>query len=522
MTVKGIAGRLACAAVALALTGCTIGTPDDDPSPAASATTPGSVPSLPATEAPTPAAFANLDDYAAQELDWSDCGEGFECATLVAPLDYDDPAGETIEVAVNRLPSTGAAERVGSLLVNPGGPGASGLDYARSTGVVSDVVLDAFDLVGFDPRGVGSSTPVECVSDAEYDVFIAVDPTPDDADEVAALDDASREFAEACEATSGELLPHVGTVDVARDVDLLRAVLGDDQLYYLGKSYGTFIGATYADLFPDHVGRLVLDGAVDPSETGLEQGLGQAEGFEGALQAFAADCLLYADCPLTGDADSAVQQVADLLARLDAAPLPTGADRELGESLATFGVAVTLYDRDFGWPLLRQALAEAIDDGSGATLLMLSDIYFERDDTGVYGSNSNEVNAAVNCIDRGEPTTLDDVATELPQYLERAPVFGPFLAYGSLVCAHWPVDPQLSPHPVTAPGANPILVVGTTRDPATPYAAAVSLADQLESGVLLSYDGDGHTAYGLGSTCVDDAVDTYLLTGEPPADGTEC
>jgi len=509
------------------LTACTIGDPGAEATatPAASSE-PTATPSPSTTPSVDPsvdeaADFHSVDDYAAQDLDWSDCGDGFECATLTAPRDYDDPAGATIEVAVNRLPSTGTADRIGSLLINPGGPGASGMDYARTPDVVSGTILDAFDLVGFDPRGVGASTPIECLGDAAFDEFVAVDGTPDDEAEVATLDEASREFAEACEATSGELLPHVGTADVARDVDLLRRVLGDDELYFLGKSYGTFIGAVYADLFPEHVGRLVLDGALDPSQSSLEQGIAQAEGFDGALNAFAADCADDADCTLDGSAADIAGQVGGLLAEADATPLPTITDRSLNESLATFGVAVALYDREYGWPLLQEALSTALE-GDGTILLTLSDIYFERQDDGTYGSNSNEVNVAVNCIDHGDAAGLDAVADDLPLYLDRAPVFGSLLAYSSLVCSHWPVDPQLQPHEVTAPGAAPILVVGTTRDPATPYAAAVALADQLESGVLLSFDGDGHTAYGLGSTCVDGAVDTYLLTGEPPADGTSC
>ncbi len=513
MTRRPAPYRLLCATAVLAfLAGCATA-PADDPEP--SPPTADAAPS--ATKAP--AASGELAD---QELDWSDCGGGFECATLTVPLDYDEPTGDTIELEVNRLPSTGEAERIGSLLINPGGPGASGLDYARTPGVVSDEILAAYDLVGFDPRGVGASTPVECLDDAAFDAYIQIDGSPDDTDEVATLDEASREFAEGCESLAGELLPHVGTADVARDLDLLRAVLGDEELYYLGKSYGTSIGATYAELFPDTVGRLVLDGAIDPSLTADEQGMAQAEGFDRALRAFVEDCLLYTECPLTGRPAAATAQVADLMAEIDAEPLPSDSGRDVVQTLATYGIAVTLYDREFGWPLLREALSAAIDDDDGTILLMLSDIYLGREPDGSYTSNSNEVIAAVNCIDHGSASdgaALDEI---LPEYEERAPIFGSFLAYGGLVCAHWPVEPQLEPREITAPGAAPILVVGTTRDPATPYSWSEGLAAQLESGVLLTYDGDGHTAYAQGSPCVDDAVDAYLLTGEPPAADTTC
>lgn len=519
-------GLAASAAALVLLAGCTVGA-EDSPQPSATAVSPpASDPTATASVSPSVTAepFGALDDYLAQQLEWSSCGGGFECATLMAPLDYADLGAGSIEVALNRLPSSGAAERVGSLLVNPGGPGSSGLDYARAEGVVSEGILAAYDLVGFDPRGVGQSTPVQCVDDAELDAFIQLDPTPDDDAELSALDDAAREFADMCELTSGELLPHVGTADVARDLDLMRAVLGDSQLNYYGASYGTFIGSNYAELFPANVGRLVLDGALDPSLTEFELGVAQAEGFDTALRSFAADCLTEVTwvCPLTGSVDDAVGQVGDLFAQAEEAPLQTSGDRELGENLASFGVAVTLYDREYGWPLLREGLTQALQLGDGSILLQLSDLYFEREPDGSYATNGNEANVAVNCLDRAAATDLAAVQEQADRYAERAPIFGPFIAYQALPCAHWPVPPQLDPHPIAAAGAAPILVVGTTRDPATPYAAAVSLADQLESGVLLTYDGDGHTAYGKGNACVDEAVDTYLLTGQPPADGTTC
>lgn len=457
-------------------------------------------------------------DKSASGLDWSDCGDGFECAKLSVPLDYGKPDGEHIQIGVVRLPATG--DRIGSLVVNPGGPGASGISYARAARlIVSKKVRERFDVVGFDPRGVGVSAPIECLSDERLDAFIALDASPDTPQEQDALDKGAREFAEGCQARSGRLLPHVGTVDAARDMDLLRQALGDDKLTYLGKSYGTFLGAVYANLFPGRVRALVLDGALDPAISRVKLNEVQAEGFERAFRAYAESCLATDNCPFRSrTVEGVLDELAALLRRTDAQPL-AGGGRPVTESLATLGALTPLYDRG-SWPALTEALRQALK-GDGGQLLRIADQLMGRRGDGTY-SQETEANMAINCVDSPYPTNVATYATAARAAARKAPRFGPYIMWSSLPCAYWPAKATLTNRPLTAKGAAPILVVGTTRDPATPYEWARSLAGELESGVFLGYDGDGHTAYLNGSTCVDTAVDRYLLEGTPPRDGMVC
>ncbi|MEV8636229.1 alpha/beta hydrolase [Streptosporangium sp. NPDC051023] len=452
-------------------------------------------------------------------LAWAACGDGFECAKLAVPLDHGEPGGEKIEISVIRLPATG--KRIGSILINPGGPGASGVDYARNArSVLSDAVRARFDVVGFDPRGVGGSSPVRCLPSAELDAFNALDSSPDSPEEITALEEGARHYVAGCEARSGKLLSHVGTADAARDMDLLRAALGDERLTYLGKSYGTQLGAVYADLFPERVRALVLDGAVDPSLSPLEMNATQARGFEVALDAFLEDCLTLADCPFHGTVKSARDQIADLLHRTDQQPLTnrTADRRPVGESWTILGLVTPLYDRQ-AWPILRRALTEALK-GDGTTLLRMADLLIDRHRDGSY-SNQTEANTAINCVDAAFPHSSADFAAAARESLRDAPLFGPYIMWGALPCAYWPVKP-VPREKIDAPGAAPILVVGTERDPATPYEWAKSLADQLSSGVLVDFDGDGHTAYRSGSACVDRLVDDYLVNLLVPKDGVHC
>ncbi|MFI9598073.1 alpha/beta hydrolase [Nonomuraea sp. NPDC052265] len=458
------------------------------------------------------------EERAVRGLGWSDCGDGFECGKLPVPLDHGEPDGEQLELAVVRLPAAG--DRIGSLVVNPGGPGASGVEYARAARLVlSEKVRERFDIVGFDPRGVGRSAPVDCLDGEGLDAFVAMDTTPDTVGEQAELEAAARRFAAGCRQRAGRLLPHLGTVDVARDLDLLRQALGDQKLTYLGKSYGTFLGAVYADLFPGKVRALVLDGALDPADSRVRVNAEQAVGFEEALRAYVEDCLGGRDCPLAGqDVEGAMDEVGALLRRADARPLG-GGGRRVTEALATLGALTPLYDRA-SWPELTEALRRALK-GDGSLLLRNADQLAGRQDDGTY-SNQLEANLAVNCVDGPYPTTAAAFAKDAAEASRKAPRFGPYIVWSSLPCAFWPARPTFSQRPLTAEGAPPILVVGTRRDPATPYGWARALAGELRSGVLLSYDGDGHTAYGSGSPCVDDAVDRYLVEREPPRDGVIC
>ncbi|MFE2331061.1 alpha/beta hydrolase [Streptomyces coelicoflavus] len=497
-------------------------------SPAAEAA--GSTEAATATLTPLPKATpAELSPYYEQKLAWRDCGvPGFQCATMKAPLDYAEPADGDVRLAVARKKATGPGKRLGSLLVNPGGPGGSAIGYLQQyAGIGYPAKVRAqYDMVAVDPRGVARSEPVECLDGREMDAYTQTDVTPDDAGETDELVDAYKEFAEGCGADAPKLLRHVSTVEAARDMDVLRAVLGDEKLTYVGASYGTFLGATYAGLFPDRTGRLVLDGAMDPSLPARRLNLEQTAGFETAFQSFAKDCVQQPDCPL-GDKDTTPDQVGKNLKSffddLDAKPLPAGdADgRKLTESLATTGVIAAMYDEG-AWQQLRESLTSAIKEKDGAGLLILSDSYYEREADGGY-SNLMFANAAVNCLDLPAAfSSPDEVRAALPDFEKASPVFGEGLAWSSLNCTYWPVKPTGEPHRIEAAGATPIVVVGTTRDPATPYRWAEALSDQLSSGRLLTYEGDGHTAYGRGSSCIDAAINTYLLTGTAPKDGTRC
>ena len=465
--------------------------------------------------APSPA----LAPFYRQKLDWKGCGGGFECTHLRVPVDYAHPGRGSLRISVNRLPASG--DRRGSLVVNPGGPGASGLDYARrAQSSVSKAVRERYDVVGFDPRGVGKSRGLQCLTDQQLDVFVAADGSPDDPAEEQELLRQGELLGAGCQADDPRLLGHVGTRDAARDLDVLRAALDDRRLTYLGKSYGTYLGATYAGLFPKRVGRLVLDGPIDPSVSSLDVARLQAIGFQRALAAFLDDCLGRSSCPFSGTRAEAEAKLAQFLADVDAAPLPGLGSRELTESLAVLGIAVAMYDEG-SWSFLRQALTQAFR-GDGRTLMLLADFYADRGPGGHYTSNANEAIYAVNCVDRPEVGTPDTFRADAAEVAKVAPLFGPYIVWSYLPCTTWPVPAEGKPGKITAAGSKPILVVGTTRDPATPYEWAQSLSAQLDAGHLLTYVGDGHTAYRRGSSCIDRKVDDYLLDGKVPAAGTRC
>ncbi|PWI11596.1 proteinase [Streptomyces sp. NWU339] len=512
------------AAAALLVSGCSFGNTAGTTGSAKSAARATEV--LAALPRATPAA---LTPYYEQKPKWRDCGApGFQCATLRAPLDYADPSAGDVRLAVSRKKATGPGERLGSLLINPGGPGGSAIGYLQAyAGVGYPAEVRAhYDMVSVDPRGVARSEPVECLDGPEMDAYTQTDVTPDDAKETDALVAAYRRFAEGCGADEPKLLRHVSTVETARDMDIVRAALGDEKLNYVGASYGTFLGATYAGLFPDRTGRLVLDGALDPSLPARRLNVEQTAGFDTAFTAFAKDCVRQSDCPLGGRGTS-VEQVGvnlkEFFAELDARPIPTkdAAGRRLTESLATTGVIAAMYNEG-AWPRLREALTAAMKKNDGAGLLALSDSYYERDAKGDY-ANLMFANAAVNCLDLPPAfNSPEQVRDALPDFEKASPVFGESFAWMALNCEYWPVAATGKPRRIEAKGAAPIVVVGTTRDPATPYHWAESLADQLSSARLLTYEGDGHTAYGRGSDCIDSAINTYLLRGTPPTNGKRC
>ncbi|GAA2232462.1 MULTISPECIES: alpha/beta hydrolase [Kitasatospora] len=503
------------AAAALLLAGCSSGGGASDSSVR------GAQQGRPATALePLPAAIpANLSAYYAQKLSWQACDQGFECATFKVPLDYANPAGGDLTLSAVRKPAGGAAQ--GSLLVNPGGPGGSAIDYLEGSIDSFDPGLRAaYHLVGLDPRGVGRSSPVACLSGPQMDAYTATDMTPDNLGEINALVAADKNYAAACEMQSGSFLGHVSTAESARDMDVLRALVGDSRLNFLGKSYGTFLGATYAGLFPSRVGRMVLDGAIDPSLDSLAGNQTQAGGFEVAWADFAKDCVTHQDCPLGRTEQQAGQGIDALLKQIHDQPLNTDSGRKLTESLATAGVIEAMY-ADYLWPSLRSALTSA-KAGDGSALLKLADAYYERSPDGSY-ANLMFANTAINCLDLPAPfSSPEDVERAMPAFQKASPHFGRDMAWMALSCAYWPYKATGTPHTIRAAGAPPIVVVGTTRDPATPYVWAQALAGQLESSRLLTYDGDGHTAYQRHNACIDNAVNAYLLAGTAPNPGTRC
>jgi pimeloyl-ACP methyl ester carboxylesterase len=470
------------------------------------------------TPSELPAAPVALERFYDQQVEWTTCGETFECARVEVPLDYAEPGRAVIELAVNRRPADDLDRWQGAVLVNPGGPGVSGRQYARLMGTSLGEVTATFDVVGFDPRGVEDSAAVDCFSDAELDGRLAMDSSPDTAVEVEVLEESVVTAGTTCEERSGALLGHISTMETARDMDILRHVVGDPVLHYFGASYGTLLGAVYAELFPDRVARMVLDAAVDPTVEGADLALDQVGGFESALQSYLADCVTD-ECPLGSTIGEANQNLVELLQRIDREPLPGDGGRDLTSGLAFYGMALPLYVEE-AWPLLTQALAAAVR-GDGAQLLRLSDLYTSRGEDG-YTDNSMEAFLAINCLDDPSARTPGEVERDLSRFTEVSPTFGPTFAWSTLGCPDWPVRAAEPIPAIDAAGAKPILVVGTTRDPATPYPWAESLARQLASGVLLTRDGNGHGAFGHGNECIDQAVVDYLVTGAVPADGTTC
>lgn len=481
---------------------------------------PSATPPQPSGKAPEPAYPPDLAPFYRQQLEWHRCGSN-QCTHLTVPLDYARPDGATIELAVLRAPATRRGERVGQLVVDPGGPGGSALDYASSGAFTFGATLTRyFDIVGMDPRGVGKSTPLECAGTKQTDEFFAEDPDPDTPTEATEVDRLNRAFGDGCAERHPELTKHVSTVEAAKDMDILRAALGERQLDYLGASYGTLLGATYADLFPRNIRRMVLDGALDPTLSNEGLYLGQAGGFETALAAYVQSCLDQGDCVLGSDQEAAKRRIRQLLDQLDKKPLPTSSGRPLTEGLGRYGVVLPLYVKSL-WPILTIALTQAIQEGRGDQLLALADQYADR---GPDGYRSNEYTAywAVTCLDYPDSVPMDQVSSKFKEFDEASPTFGRTFAYDLAKCAVWPAKSTRTPAPIHAPGAPPIVVIGTTRDPATPYAWARALASQLDSGHLITRDGDGHTGFNQGNACVDNAVQRYLVGGKVPQENLSC
>ena len=476
------------------------------------------------TKDPAPASDgvpSGLEDFYSQKLSWDDCGQTARCTSVEVPIDYAKPDRDTLKLAVKVIPAKGDGGR--SLFVNPGGPGgeAQGFaDYMKAQ--LASKVLDRYDIVGVDPRGVGKSKPVDCLSDRSLDAYAASEPDPDDPAEITEYRKTVVAFGQGCERRSGALAAHISTEEAARDFDIVRALLGAKTFDWFGASYGTQLGATYATLFPKTVGRMVLDGASDPSLSKEESAFGQTTGFQRALDAYIKDCVRQNSCPLGRDADAAKDKLAAFVEARDSSPLGTVETRKATEGITFYGIAVTLYDKKT-WPVLTQALTSAFK-GDGSILLRLSDAYFRRSPNGSYKENLHEANPAINCLDAGDEdlSTLQDVENSLARFSRVSAVFGRTMAWGAIGCTDWPIKGDHPQVAVDATGSKPIVVLGTTRDPATPYEWAKSLTKQLKTAVLVTRQGDGHTAYTSGNRCIKRLVDAYLVDGTVPKDGTTC
>lgn len=518
--------RTAVAAVAvgavLVLSGCASWVPDQDPdqNPANSPSGSGQEPA-PVT-GPAGVIPAGFEEIYNQDVAWTKCGGGaFQCADIQVPMDWDNPDSERITIATQRYNARENA--MGTILINPGGPGASGIDLVNyAPAVFGSELLKNYNILGFDPRGVGQSEPITCLEPKEMDKFLAASFGEMTEELLVKATEEQRKFGHACAQNSGAILGEVDTQSAAKDMDLIRAVVGDEKLNYLGFSYGTQLGATYAGLYPHNVGKMVLDGAIDLRLTSQEQSLQQAVGFENALRAFVTDCQTRSDCVLQGSVDDGMKQIDQLLTGLLANPMPTDHEgRVLTQNLGFYGIAQPLYAEPL-WAMLRSALAEAILANDGSSLLELSDMYFSRNEDGTYADNSFEAFTAINCLDVREEADFATMQADSAEITKAAPVMGKFFGFGAAGCADWPFPEAPQNFDLTAKGAAPIMVVGTTNDPATPYVWAQGLTEQLESAFLVTHVGEGHTAYGQGNSCIVDVVDEYFVKGTIPAEDRNC
>ncbi len=497
------------AVVAAALAGCGGGghtTTTTSTSTSASRTT--------TSTSTSPSAGASNTTATAGQIQWRTCHFG-QCGTLKVPLSYADLTGKQITLALFRLPAKDPSKRIGTILVNPGGPGSSGVQFAKLTAIgFPDSIRKRFDIIGWDPRGVGASDPINCGSALARASLLNESPVT--AAQRAALVTGDQRFGRACKAKVGAVLGNVGTVDTARDMDRIRLAIGAQRISYIGYSYGTYLGAVYANMFPTHVRAMILDGVSDPGESAQTSFLIQARALDHAIDGYLATCAGQSKCAFYSGGHP--QAAFDALVhRIEVHPIAVG-NRQLGPTQFYFGVANSLYGDDQAAVAKDLAAAAA---GNGAPLLKQFDDYVGRKPNGTY-STEQSANTAINCLDGRGVGNLSAAQKLEPQFVKAAPRFGRFVLYSNLVCGYWPEKAHPPKLPITAKGAPPIVVIGSTRDPITPYSDAVRLAHELRSGVLLTASNAGHTSnFGIGGPC--DALGTkYLLTGTPPPKGTRC
>lgn len=474
-----------------------------------------------ASVTPEPQA-TTLDGYYQQQIDWQSCGE-LKCANVLVPIDWANPTDGAIYLAINWLPSTGSADK-GWLLENPGGPGASGMDFVQSGGeqLASAELRKHYNIVGFDPRGVQRSAPIKCLDSKGldhylYDSFGIPGTEVEKQNTIAEL----KTLTDACQKNSGKVFGFVDTVSAAKDLDVIRAALGEEKLNYMGFSYGTFLGTTYAALFPERVGQFVLDGAVDPSVSDEQQSLNQLKAFDQALKNYIADCLSNSGCPFTGNANAAMERIKKLFISMETKYLNTDDGRKLEASTAITGLIMSLYSEDY-WEYLTEAFTQAFAK-NGTMFMRLADAYNERNDDGSYATNTFEANLAISCLDSRSDSSEAAMKKQNQRVLTASPFLGRYWQNGALGCANWPYPIAKKPSSYSAKGSGPILVVGTTGDPATPYWQAENLANKiLTNGHLITFNGEGHTAYGRSNACILKAVDDYLIRQVVPKTDPNC
>ena len=443
-----------------------------------------------------------IKEFQSQELKWKNCYENFQCSTLLVPVDYDKITNDVFHLKVIKYKATDQRHRLGALIVNPGGPGASAFDYAyNAENIVSAVIRKKYDIVGFDQRGVGQSDPVRCLTDKETDEILAGPMIADTPENQRKMIKNAKFFARKCKEVAGNKLTHLSTFESAKDMELLRLALNEPKLNYLGKSYGTYLGTLYASLYPTKVGKMILDGAIDPTISIQEQDMAQAKGFELALNQF-----------LSENKISKIE-IFNLFKKLRIEPLSTKSNRNLTDSLAILGVASALYDDVIGWPKLETAINDA-SAGDGSKLLALADEYTGRTKTGKYFSNENDVATLISCLDWPNHATFAEMQSTSSRFRSTAPILGPYLAFSQLACNYLEPSKNKNSLNINTIKIDPVLIIGVTRDPATPYEWAAALYKKFHDSIFLTLEANGHTGQGRGFSCIDKKVDFYLLNSK--------
>ena len=510
-------------ALAVVLTGCAglfgIG-PSASESPATAATSSA----LPLIDANL---SKDLQKFYKQKAAWKPCpnNKKAKCGTITVPTNWNNPAAGSLKLAVAWRPAD-KAKPLGSILFNPGGPGSPAYDWvAESGGGVGTATLRAnYNIVAFDPRGVGRSEPtVRCLDAKGNDeLFYGEQKYPiGSPEDLAESRTSTKAFIDACVQNTGPSIQYVDTVSAARDMDVIRAVFGDVRLNYLGYSYGTYLGTIYAAQYPKRVGHLVLDGAIDPTVSDYDQSYFQLKGFDSALKAYLANCLANKGCPFTGSVSQAEAKIAAWLRSLETNPLPAGGSRKLTVWAAETGIIMSLYSNSY-WKYATDAFTEAFDQQTGRSFMQLADFYYDRNQDGTYATNLMEANIAIACLDSRSSWDPVEVAKQNARVVAASTVFGRYWQNGALTCSMWPYPLAKKPADLSAKGSSKILVIGTTNDPATPYAQAQALAKLLTGGVMVTYNGEGHTAYGRSNSCIDKTVDRYFVNNVVPTSDPQC